>query len=77
MIADEVRSVGQPALEVVLGDLPDARLALGLDVDVDRRPPLRVGGRVGEGIEDPLLWGVDVPLVEEFVVAGHRLTLSA
>ena len=63
-----VQVVGQAALEVL-----ERVLALGLDADVDRLPPLGVGVAVGEDVEDRLGVGLDVPLVDERVLRVDEL----
>ena len=63
-----VQVVREPALEVLV-----RVLAVVADVDVDRLPPLRVGLAVGEHVEDGLGRRVDVPLVDELVLAVRQL----
>ena len=67
-----VQVVGQPALEVLARFLAERRLAVGVDVDVDRLPPLRVGAGVGDRGEHRLARRGDVPLVDEHVLARRE-----
>ena len=49
-----VQVVREPPLEVLARDGADLRRAVGLDRDVDRLPPQRVGAPVGERVEHRL-----------------------
>ena len=60
-------AIGQSALEALTRDPPDRGRAVGLDLDVDRPPPVRIAARVGQSIEDSLDGRIDAPLVEERV----------
>ena len=64
--------VGQPALEVLARLLAELRLAVGVDVDVDRRPPLGVAAGVGDGVEHGLARRSHVPLVDEQVLTRRE-----
>ena len=50
---------------------------VGLDRDVDRRPPLGIGRGVGERFEHRLARRIDVPLVDEHVLRRHGPILTA
>ena len=54
IVERRVQVVRQAALEVLARDLAERRRPVGLDVDVDRRPPARVRARVGERVEHRL-----------------------
>src|SRR5207244_9499814 len=75
LVADDLRAglqvVRELPLELLAGFAADAGCAVGLDGDVDRSPPLRIGAGVGERLEDGLSGSVDIPLVDEDVLGRH------
>ena len=64
--------VGEPALEVLARHLSERGRPVGLDVQIHRAPPLRIGAAVRERRERRLRRRRHVPFVDEHVLARGR-----
>jgi hypothetical protein len=79
--ADDLRLDGElveePALEALARHAADPQRSVRLHGEVDRLPPLRVGGDVAEGAEHREDRCLHVPLVHEHVLASHLAASTA